>query len=270
MIKIGTGVLTGDNNVVLDKPAFLEIARAVAQLKSFGYKVMIVSSGAVGAGLTEFGIKKRPESVAITQAFASIGQAKLLSIYRKNLSVWDLHVGQILLTNADLKSTKRRERVLRTLDAMLDMNDVIPIINENDTVAPEHEHEKFDGNDILAANIAALCGARQLLMLTTVDGLLARNEDGSRKLVREVADLEDVMSLVEESKGAISVGGMQSKLEAVQFALIHGVETFIANGKYASQIPALIAGDYKKRTRFTPDFEPVFSDGDKPEIKPLG
>jgi len=261
-------VLTGDNNVVLDEPAFLEIARAVAQLKSFGYKVILVSSGAVGAGLTEFGIKVRPDTIAKTQAFAGIGQAKLLSLYRKHLSVWDLHVGQILLTYSDLKSNKRRERVLRTLDAMLDMDNVVPIINENDTVAPEHE--KFDGNDIVAANIAALCGARQLLMLTTVDGLLARNENGSQKLIREVADLEDAMSLVEESKGAISVGGMQSKLEAVEFALAHGVETFIANGKYASQIPALIAGDYKKRTRFTPDFEPEFADGDEPEIKPLG
>jgi len=261
-------VLTGDDNVVLDEPAFLEIARTVSQLKSFGYKVMLVSSGAVGAGLTEFGIKKRPDTIAKTQAFAGIGQAKLLSLYRKHLSVWDLHVGQILLTYSDLKSKKRRERVLRTLDAMLDMDNVVPIINENDTVAPEHE--KFDGNDIVAANIAALCGARQLIMLTTVDGLLARNQDGSQKLIREVTDLDDAMLLVEESKGAISVGGMQSKLEAVQFALTHGVETFIANGKYASQIPALIAGDYKKRTRFTPDFEPEFSDGDEPEITPLG
>lgn len=261
-------MLTGDDNVVLDEPAFLEIARAVAQLKSFGYKVILVSSGAVGAGLTEFGIKTRPDSVAITQAFAGIGQAKLLSIYRKHLSVWDIHVGQILLTYSDLKSKKRRERVLRTLDAMLEMDNVTPIINENDTVAPENE--KFDGNDILAANIAALCGARQLLMLTTVDGLLARNEDGSQKLIREVTDLEDVMSLVEESKGAISVGGMQSKLEAVQFALLHGVETFIANGKYASLIPELIKGDYKKRTRFTPDFDPEFTHGDEPEIKPIG
>ena len=105
-------MLTGDNNVVLDEPAFLEIARAVAQLKSFGYKVILVSSGAVGAGLTEFGIKVRPDTIAKTQAFAGIGQAKLLSLYRKHLSVWDLHVGQILLTYSDLKSNKRRERVL--------------------------------------------------------------------------------------------------------------------------------------------------------------
>ncbi len=260
-------MLTGDNRVVLDEPAFLEIARAVAQLKSFGYKVILVSSGAVGAGLTEFGLKERPDTVAKTQAFAAIGQSKLLSLYRKHLSVWDLHVGQILLTYSDLKSEKRRERVLRTLDAMLDIDEVIPIINENDTVAPEHE--KFDGNDIVAANIAALCGARQLLMLTTVDGLLARNADGTQKLVREVVDVEEAMAMVEESKGAISVGGMQSKLEAVEFALKHGVETFIANGKYASQIPALIDGEYKKRTRFKPDFEPEFNDSKPPEIKPL-
>lgn len=268
VIKVGTGVLTGDNQVVLDEPAFLEIARAVAQLKNFGYKVILVSSGAVGAGLTEFGLKERPDTVAKTQAFAGIGQAKLLSLYRKHLSVWQLHVGQILLTFSDLQSEKRRERVLQTLDAMLDMEEVVPIINENDTVAPAHE--KFDGNDIVAANIAALCGARQLIMLTTVDGLLARNEDGTQKLVREVTNLEEVMSLVEDSKGTISIGGMQSKLDAVQFALNHGVETFIANGKYASQIPALITGDYLKRTRFAPDFEPEFTDGEEPEVTPLG
>ena len=252
---------------MLEEPAFLEIARAVAQLKTFGYKVILVSSGAVGAGLTEFGLKERPNTVAETQAFAGIGQSKLLSLYRQHLSVWDLHVGQILLTLRDLKSEKRRGRVLRTLNAMLEMDDVIPIVNENDTVAPEHE--KFDGNDIVAANIAALCGARQLLMLTTVDGLLARNEDGSQKLVREVVDVDDAMAMVEESKGTLSTGGMQSKLEAVEFALKHGVETFIANGKYASQIPALIDGEYKKRTRFIPDFEPEFSEENAPEIKPL-
>ncbi|MGJ8676216.1 MAG: glutamate 5-kinase [Akkermansiaceae bacterium] len=254
MIKIGTGVLTGDDDVVIDEPSFLEIARAVSQLKCLGYEVILVSSGAVGAGLTEFGIKKRPVGIANIQAFAAIGQSKLLSLYRKHLSVWNLNVGQILLTYSDLKSEKRRERVLRTLDAMLAMETVIPIINENDTVAPEHE--RFDGNDILAANIAALCGARQLLMLTTVDGLLARNDDGSQKLVREVIDVDEAMALVEESKGAISVGGMQSKLEAIQFALSHGVESFIANGKCASQIPALIDGVYTERTRFEPDFEP--------------
>ena len=254
VIKIGTGVLTGEDHVVIDEPAFLEIARAVAQLKGLGYEVILVSSGAVGAGLTDFGIKARPNSFALTQAYAAIGQLKLLALYRKHLSVWSLNVGQMLLTYSDLESEECRTRVLATLEAMLSMESVIPIINENDAIAPEHE--KFDGNDIVAANLAALCGARQLVLLTTVDGLLARNEDGSQKLVREVTDLEEVMSLVEESKGAISIGGMQSKLEAVQFALTHGVETFIANGKSASKIPELIDGEYQKRTRFIPDFEP--------------
>ena len=255
VIKIGTGVLTGDDDVVIDEPAFLEIARAVAQLKALGYEVILVSSGAVGAGLTEFNIKERPKCFAVTQAFAAIGQLKLLSLYRKHLSVWSLSVGQVLLTYSDLESEERRGRLLDTLEAILGMDSVIPIINENDAIAPEHE--KFDGNDIVAASLAALCGARQLLLLTTVDGLLARNADGSQKLVREVTDLVEVMSLVEESKGSISIGGMQSKLEAVQFALTHGVETFIANGKSASKIPELIDGEYQKRTRFRPDFEPA-------------
>jgi|GEM_PF-392562 len=254
VIKIGTGVLTGDDHVVIDEPAFLEIARAVAQLKALSYEVILVSSGAVGAGLTDFGIKERPKTFAVTQAYAAVGQPKLLSLYRKHLSVWSLTVGQILLTYRDFESEECRGLVLDTLEAMLAMGSVIPIINENDAIAPEHE--KFDGNDIVAANLAALCGARQLLMLTTVDGLLARNEDGSQKLVREVANLEEAMELVEESKGIISIGGMQSKLEAVQFALSHGVETFIANGKSASKIPEIIDGEYQKRTRFTPDFEP--------------
>ena len=254
VIKIGTGVLTGDDHVVIDEPAFLEIARAVAQLKALGYEVILVSSGAVGAGLTDFGIKERPKTFAVTQAYAAVGQPKLLSLYRKHLSVWSLSVGQILLTYRDFESEECRGRILDTLEAMLAIGSVIPIINENDAIAPEHE--KFDGNDIVAANLAALCGARQLLMLTTVDGLLARNDDGSQKLVREVANLEEAMELVEESKGIISIGGMQSKLEAVQFALTHGVETFIANGKSASKIPEIIDGEYQKRTRFTPDFEP--------------
>ena len=254
VIKIGTGVLTGDDHVVIDEPAFLEIARAVAQLKTLGYEVILVSSGAVGAGLTDFGIKQRPKSFAVTQAYAAICQLKLLGLYRKHLSVWGLNVGQMLLTYSDLESEECRSRVLDTLEAMLAMDSVIPIINENDAIA--QEREKFDGNDIVAANLAALCGARQLLMLTTVDGLLARNDDGKQKLVREVANLDEAMELVEESKGTISIGGMQSKLEAVQFALTHGVETFIANGKAASKIPELIDGEYQKRTRFTPDFEP--------------
>jgi glutamate 5-kinase len=246
VVKIGTGVLTRDDRIRLDEPAFVEIARSVAGLVAAGHEVVLVSSGAVGAGLMEFGVRERPNDTATLQAFAAIGQARLMQTWRTHLQVRDLAAAQLLLTYADLESDERSQRILLTLERLLAMGHVVPIINENDSVAVEEL--RFGDNDALSARVAVLARASLLVLLTTVDGLLDMGDGG--RLVPVVADPDAVGGLVREDKGALSVGGMRTKLEAVRLARRHGIPAIIAHGKHADRLPGIVAGLDQPCTRF--------------------
>ena len=248
VIKIGTGVLTRDDRIRLDEPAFVEIARAVSALVASGHEVILVSSGAVGAGLMEFGKRERPQDTASLQAFAAIGQARLMQTWRTHLQVRDLAGAQLLLTYGDLDSDERRLQILRAMEKLLEMGNVVPIINENDSVAVEEL--RFGDNDALSARVAALVGASLLILLTTVDGLMDMGETPG-KLVPLVADPSAVEAMVQEKKGALSVGGMRTKLQAVSLARSHGIPSIIAHGKKADRLPAIVAGTENHCTRFT-------------------
>ena len=244
VIKIGTGVLTRKDGIRLDEPAFVELARSIAALSNEGWQVIVVSSGAVGAGLMEFGRTTRPTATAELQAFAAIGQARLMQTWRTHLQVRDLAGAQLLLTYEDLESPDRRERILLTLGHLLGMGHVIPIINENDSVAVEEL--RFGDNDALSARVAAMVGADCLLLLTSVDGLT----DANGTLIPVVPDVAAAMGHVRAEKGTLSVGGMQTKLQATAHAVASGVQVIIANGKEAVRIPGIIAGTDARCTRF--------------------
>ncbi len=249
VIKIGTGVLTRDDRIRLDEPAFVEIARAVAALVADGWRVVLVSSGAVGAGLMEFGRRERPDDTPTLQAFAAIGQARLMQTWRTHLQVRDLAGAQLLLTYSDLDSEERRQQILRTLEKLLEMGNVVPIINENDSVAIEEL--RFGDNDALSARVAVLAGAALLVLLTSVDGLLDMSQPGPGRLVPVVDDPAAVEAMVRDSKGGLSVGGMRTKLQAVQLARTHGIPAIIAHGKHADRLPGIVAGTDARCTRFT-------------------
>jgi len=250
VIKVGTGVLTREDGIRLDQPVFAGMARAIARLKAEGHTVIIVSSGAVGAGLMAMGHDERPTEIAELQAFAAIGQAVLMHSYQQHLGTYDLLPAQLLLTYGDLDSEARQARILRTMVSLLTKDNVVPVINENDSVAVEEL--RFGDNDALSARVASLIDANRLVILTSVDGLLDSNSGGTPSLVAEVDDWKHAESLVESHHGKHSVGGMASKLLAVRTAVEAGIETFITNGKQPERIPAILDGSDQNRTRFRP------------------
>jgi glutamate 5-kinase len=156
--------------------------------------------------------------------------------YSTHFATHDLHVAQLLLTYDDLDSRTAYQNVRNTLAHIFKRRTVVPIINENDTVAVEEL--RFGDNDKLSAEVAVLVEADLLILLTSVDGLL--DQDG--KIVRVVADIEGVAGLAREEKGKFSVGGMISKLQAVKVAVKAGIPTYIASGRKPGRIPAIVAG----------------------------
>lgn len=240
VVKIGTGVLTRGNGT-LDGASLVRLVTAVAELKSAGYLCVVVSSGAVGAGVSALELDAYPDDVETRQAAAAIGQARLMQRYQTLFEQFDLDVAQLLLTGSDLQ--ENRERVSATMRRLLEEGDIIPIVNENDSVAIEEL--RVGDNDLLSARLAEFLGARQLILLTTVDGLL----DQGDQLIESVDNLEEVMGLVRAESGKFSIGGMASKLKAVKYATEAGIEVLVANGRKPGQLSELVRGQ-GRCTRF--------------------
>lgn len=242
VIKIGTGVLTQDDGT-LDGTSLVKLVTGVAALQAAGHSCIMVSSGAVGAGVSALGLNAYPEDLDTKQAAAAVGQARLMQTYETLFQNFDLHVAQLLLTGSDL--AENRDRVLATLTRLLEERKIIPIINENDSVAVEEL--KVGDNDMLSARVAALIGASQLILLTGVDGLMP--PDGN-EIIEEVSDVNEVLDFARDESGKFSIGGMASKLQAVAAATIAGISVTIANGRNPEQLLDLVEGK-GRGTRFT-------------------
>jgi len=237
IIKIGTGVLTRESDGKLDDSSLVRLVHAVAQLVKSGHHCIMVSSGAVGAGVSALGLDAYPQEVRLRQACAAVGQTRLMHAYENLFREFDLSVAQILLTSDDLDSEKRCSRMKDTLDALIEQGNIIPIMNENDCVATQEL--RVGDNDMLSARVAKVISAKKLILLTTVDGLMPP-EGGD--VITQVDDIDDVMSFARDENGKFSIGGMKSKLQAVKFALENGVSTSIANGRNPENLADLIAG----------------------------
>ena len=237
VLKFGSGILANAKGTSLDKRQFRRLCAEIAELMRQGNEVVVVSSGAVAAGLAELGLKERPDDLPSKQACAAIGQSKLMQLYGAMLAKHRLVVAQLLLTYRDLDSRISHANAQNTLNRLFQKKRVVPIINENDSVAVE-EFGKFGDNDKLSAEVAVLVGADLLILLTSVDGLL----DAEGKVVRVVDDINHVTGLAREDKGKFSVGGMISKLQAVKVAVTAGIPTYIASGRLTGRIPAIAAG----------------------------
>ena len=157
--------------------------------------------------------------------------------YENLFRSFDLSVAQLLLTAADLENDDRRSRVSALLGRLVDEQGIVPVINQNDSVAVEEL--SVGDNDMLSARVAGLVSARMLILLTTVDGLYPPD---SEKIVEEVASVGEVMSYAKEEKGRFAIGGMESKLRAVKFAVEQGVETVIANGRRPERLAQILEG----------------------------
>lgn len=237
VVKIGTGVLTRESDGLLDRAALTRLVTAVADLVQSGQPCILVSSGAVGAGVSQLGLAEYPSDVPTRQACAAVGQTRLMHAYEGIFSGFDLSVAQLLLTADDFEDAERLARVSDTLGRLSQCSNVVPIINENDSVAVEEL--SVGDNDMLSARVAQLVGAKQLILLSNIDGVLP--PDGC-EVIASVDSVADVLGYVRADKGRFSIGGMASKLKAVQLAVDAGVETVIANGRKPQRLEAISKG----------------------------
>lgn len=247
VIKAGTGVLTRASDGTLDGASLVRLVTAIAGLIENGHRCLLVSSGAVGAGVSAFGLGGYPTDLATKQACASVGQARLMHTYESLFRNFDLAVAQVLLSAADLHTPERRTHVSTTLRRLLAEPRIVPIVNENDSVAVEEL--RVGDNDMLSSRVATLLGAERLILLTSVDGLLAPEDN---TLVEEVADVDSVLGFAKDERGRFSIGGMASKLQAVKDSVEAGITVHIAHGRKPERLAGILAGERGLSTRFAP------------------
>ena len=239
VIKVGTAILSRPEGG-LNAARIRALAEELAGLRKRNLRPILVTSGAIGAGMDAFGWKTRPTVLKDKQAAAAVGQPALMEAYKAAFSPLGVTVAQILLTRADLDDRERYLNIRNTLGALLERG-VVPIINENDTVATQEI--KFGDNDTLSALVAARMDAARLFILTDVDGLLtSTGADG--QLLPEVFQITpDIEALVQAGTGsAKSVGGMASKLSAARLAMASGVEVWIASGRRPGAVTDIMDG----------------------------
>lgn len=243
IIKIGTKVIASKERG-LDRSRMAEIASQVARLTQEGTEVILVTSGAIGAGMSILQMKNRPTDLGLLQATAAIGQSHLMLIYSEIFKPFKLTVGQILLTQEDFNEKSRYFNIKHTINMLL-KHKAIPIINENDTVATEEI--KCGDNDRLSGLVAELCQADILILLTDVDGLL----DGEGSVINEVSEITpQILRLCGKSHCDLGTGGMTTKITAARAAVKAGIDCVIANGKEAGVILKVAAGSDTIGTAF--------------------
>ncbi|MGX4677557.1 glutamate 5-kinase [SAR92 clade bacterium H246] len=242
VIKIGSALLTNDG-AGLDRKAIDSWVEQIAQLLSQGSEVVLVSSGAIAEGIVRLGWTTRPESIHELQAAAAVGQMGLIQAYESSFKRYDRHTAQILLDHDDLASRQRYLNARGALQTLIGLN-VVPIVNENDTVVTDEI--RFGDNDSLAALVANLIDADMLVILTDKDGLYDANPDNNpnAQLVSEaMADDSSLDALAGGSSGSLGRGGMITKLQAARLAARSGCSTVIAGGRNQQILHQVAAGE---------------------------
>lgn len=235
VVKVGTAVLTGGTGSI-DRAYLVDLAAIVARERQSGRRVLIVSSGAVGAGVGALSLPGRPGDVATLQAAAAAGQPLLMSLWREAFAVRGVPAAQILLGRDDLDSRERFLNIRNCVHALFSLN-AVPIANENDTVATEEI--SLGDNDVLAARLAVSVQADALVILTTGPGVL----DGHDRVVDEARDADALARLIRPTKTTQGRGGMATKVEAARLAALAGVATVIAPGRPAESLARVCAGE---------------------------
>lgn len=241
VVKIGTNVLSKDDDT-LDNSRFEALAAQVHAVRQSGRQVVLVSSGAIGAGIGLLGLKRRPVDLPRLQAAAAVGQAHLIDRYDGALKQYGYHAAQLLLTANDFRGRARYLNLRNTLRTLFEYN-VIPIVNENDTVSV---HEiRFGDNDRLAALVTNLLESPLLVILSVIDGLYDGDPaEPTSKVIPLVKSWDDsLLKLATSSKSTRGTGGMQSKLEAARSATAVGENVIIANGRDAGVLERILAAE---------------------------
>ncbi|MBN2301818.1 MAG: glutamate 5-kinase [Lentisphaerae bacterium] len=243
VVKIGSRVLVQKTGRP-DKRRIRSLTNELASIQKNGHEVVIVTSGAVGAGMEALGMSKRPVILPDLQMAAAIGQARLMATYGQFFGALNCKVGQILLTHADFRHRMRLTNARRVIENLI-RNRVIPIINENDVVADEEIRADLTlgDNDLLAGLVVRLVRADLLIMLTTVDGLRENDKFGRTRRVKYLESItHKTFKLVTEHDGVISKGGMLTKLKAAKAVSQLGCAAVIANGRQTGVLTAIMSG----------------------------
>jgi glutamate 5-kinase len=248
VVKLGTGVLT-DSRKQLDLAQVEQLVAQVAAQRQTGKEIVLVTSGAVGAGMGALGFERRPADLADLQACAAVGQTRLMATYEKLFAKFNLHVAQVLLTHDDLEDHERHLNARNTLVTLLQRG-VVPIINENDAVS--FTELRFGDNDKLSALVASLLPADLLVILTTVDGVIQNFGKPDPKTISLVEAVDEkIEALAGGTSSATAVGGMASKIQAAKIMMRAGIPLVIASGKKKAVLARVIGGE-EEGTLFVP------------------
>jgi len=245
VVKIGTTLLSGDQG--FDGRVLENVVKDLARIKrDQKLNLLIVSSGAIGCGMDRLGMKDRPTSLPVKQATAAVGQSRLMHIYEALFQTYGdgLHAAQVLLTAGDLDDRTRYLSLRNTLNTLFSFENVIPVINENDSVASEEV--RFGDNDTLAARVASKIGADLLIILSNVDGLYDKNPatNPDAKIIERVERVDAaVEGAAEDTLTPTSIGGMITKLTAARIACAAGLPTVIARGNRENVVSSVLAGE---------------------------
>jgi glutamate 5-kinase len=257
VVKIGSALLTGGGRG-LDTAAIAGWVAQISAIRQQGTEIVLVSSGSVAEGMCRLGWKTRPHALHELQAAASVGQMGLVQTYESMFQKHGLHTAQILLTHDDLSNRQRYLNARSTLLTLLELG-VVPIINENDTVATEEI--RFGDNDTLAALVANLLDADLLVILTDQKGLYERDPtlDPTARLVHQASINDAALSdMVGESRSGLGRGGMITKLRAARLASRSGAATVIACGRERDVVPKIVRGE-AIGTFLVPDVSPLLA-----------
>ena len=258
VVKVGSSTLTYDNG----KPNIRRIeqlVRTISDLQNRGFEMVLVSSGAVAVGTAKLGLKERPRELAVKQAAAAVGQCELMHIYDKMFLEYGINVAQILLTRENIVDTEQRQNIHNTFTELTKIG-VVPIINENDTVATD-EITSIGDNDTLAAIVTCCIKADLLVLLSDIDGLYTANphthpDAALIPLVEEITP--EVMALADGAGSALGTGGMATKLRAARMVTGSGADMVIANGAHPELLYDIAAGK-PIGTRFAGHKQPALS-----------
>lgn len=242
VVKVGTRVLTHEEGT-LNEQRITQLAEELSSINETGRRVVLVSSGAVGAGMSQLGLKTRPTGLARLQAVAAIGQTNLIEMYDRTFRLHGRRAAQVLLTAEDLEDRSRYLNVRNTLLTLLEFN-AIPIINENDTVSVDELMTTFGDNDRLAALVTNLLRAPLLIILSDVAGLYDGDPgDPKSSLIPTVPVVDEtILAKACDGESGVSRGGMFSKLQAARIVSSAGETLIIASGKQPSVLRDIMAG----------------------------
>ena len=232
VVKVGTSTLTYENGKI-NLRRVDTLSKVLSDLRNSGHDIVLVSSGAIGVGVGKLGLEQRPSSTREKQALAAIGQCELMFMYDKFFSEYNNTVAQVLLTKFSVDNDHKKENVLNTFNTLLSMG-IIPIVNENDTVAiDELEGNNFGDNDMLSAIVSTLVNADTLVILTDIDGLYTDNPRINKDavhidVVEEITD--EIMHMANGSGSNRGTGGMATKLKAAKYVTDAHIDCVVVNG----------------------------------------